>query len=145
MKHGDLSNSVKATFGFMCEDFVIKYKDNKVIDKVLNVLIGKTKRAEFNIPVVKTMEYLYRQTEYNVDLLIKDENYTADLKNLIGDLPFNRVVLYNKYSQLSSRLLTGDITYIIDGDTYRLGLLNSEYAISINDFSMLLQRGGKNV
>lgn len=145
MKHGDLSNSVKATFGFMCEDFVIKYKDNKVIDKVLNVLIGKTKRAEFNIPVVKTMEYLYRQTEYNVDLLIKDENYTADLKNLIGDLPFNRVVLYNKYSQLSSRLLTGDITYIIDDDTYRLGLLNSEYAISINDFSMLLQRGGKNV
>ena len=131
MKHGDISNSVRATFGFMCEDFVIKYRDNSMVDKVLNTLIGKTKRAEVNTLVTSQMEYLYRQTEYNVDLIIEEKNYTTDLKLLVDNLPFNRVVLYNKISQITSRLLTGDLSYVIDDNSYRRGLLNNRYAISL--------------
>lgn len=33
------------------------------------------------------MEHIYRQTEYNVDLLIEESNYTGDLKTIISDLP----------------------------------------------------------
>lgn len=144
MKHGDISNQVKATFGFMCEDFLIVYKENTVKDKVLNFLIGKTKRAEVNDVVRNTMEYIYRQTEYNVDLLVNEDRYN-ELKPIIEDLPFNRVVLYNKYSQISSRLLTGDLTYVIDGDNYRIGLMNSRYAITLKELDSILKRGGGHI
>lgn len=142
MKHGDISNSVRATFGFMCEDFVIKYRDNNVVDKVLNTLIGKTKRAEVNTLVTSQMEYLYRQTEYNVDLIIEEKNYTTDLKSLVDDLPFNRVVLYNKYSQITSRLLTGDLTYVVDNVESRMGLLNNSHVITLAQFNQIVRRGG---
>lgn len=142
MKHGDISNSVRATFGFMCENFVIKYRDNSMVDKVLNTLIGKTKRAEVDTLVTSQMEYLYRQTEYNVDLIIKEKNYTMDLKLLVDDLPFNRVVLYNKYSQITSRLLTGDLTYVVDGDMNRISLLNNSHVINLAQFNNIVRRGG---
>lgn len=140
MMHGDLSNHVKASFGFMCENFLIKYKENTVKDKVMNFLIGKTKRAEVDPLVRSTMEYIYRQTEYNVDLLISEDSYSS-LKPIIEDLPFNRVVLYNKLSQISTRLLTGDLTYVIDDDNYRRGLINSRYAVNLAEFDTLLKRG----
>lgn len=138
--HGDLSNQVKASFGFMCENFLIKYKENTVKDRVMNFLIGKTKRAEVDPLVRSTMEYIYRQTEYNVDLLISEDSYSS-LKPIIEDLPFNRVVLYNKLSQISTRLLTGDLTYVIDDDNYRRGLINSRYAVNLAEFDTLLKRG----
>ena len=140
--HGDISNQVTATFGFMCEDFLIKYKDNTVKDKILNFIVGKTKRAEINHLVVSSMEYIYRQTEYNVDLLVSEEKY-SEFQPIITNLPFNRVVLYNKLSQISSRLLTGDLTYVIDNDDYRRGLLNNRYAITLSDLDTLIKRGGR--
>ena len=140
--HGDISNQVRATFGFMCEDFLIKYKDNTVKDKILNFIVGKTKRAEINHLVVSSMEYIYRQTEYNVDLLVSEEKY-SEFQPIITNLPFNRVVLYNKLSQISSRLLTGDLTYVIDNDDYRRGLLNNRYAITLSDLDTLIKRGGR--
>ena len=142
MMHGDLSNQVRASFGFILKDFVIKYKDTKFSDKILNAIVGKTKRAEVNKRAVQSMEYIYRQTEYNVDLLIEADEYTEDVKSLISDLPFCRVVLYNSYSQLTSRLLTGDPTYIVDEDPYRRGLMNHRNVITLDEVDNLL-RGGK--
>lgn len=142
MLHGDISNCVRATFGFMFDDFVVEYKDSKVTDKILNALFGKVKRAEINKRAVRSMEYIYRQTEYNVDLLIKEESYTPEVKSLITDLPFCRVVLYNKYSQITSRLITGDLTYVIDDDPYRIGLMNHSNVFDLDGLDNLL-RGGK--
>lgn len=144
MMHGDISNYVRASFGFMCENFLIEYKDNTVKDKILNLIIGKTKRAEVNHLVRNSMEYLYRQTEYNVDLLVSEDKY-SEFKPIIDNLPFNRVVLYNKLSQISSRLLTGDLTYVVDNDDYRRSLLNSHYAITLSDLNTLIKRGGRHI
>lgn len=141
MLHGDLSNRVKATFGFMCEDFLINYKDTTFSDKVLNAVFGKTHRAEIDPVVSSSMEYAYRMTEYNVDLIIKEESYPK-LKPLIGDLPFCRVVLYNKYSQITSRLLTGDLTYVVDNVESRMGLLNNSHVITLAQFNQIVRRGG---
>lgn len=143
MLHGDLSNSVRASFGFMLSDFVLEYKDTKVTDKILNAVFGKAKRAELNKRAIHSMEYIYRQTEYNVDLLIQEDEYTQDIKSIIEDLPFCRVVLYNKYSQITSRLLTGDLTYVVDKDPYRMGLMNHSHVISLDTLDNLL-RGGRN-
>lgn len=135
MLHGDLANHVSYTIGFRCVDFLIKYRDTKFTDKVLNALLGKTKRAEVDVKVRDTMEFLYRNTEYNVDLVIENKDYTEELKQVIDNLPFNRVVLIDKMSQISHRLLIGDLTLYVDDDDYRRSLVNSQYAIPLSELN----------
>lgn len=140
MKNGDLSNRAGYTIAFRCVDFLVKYKESTFTDKVLNAVIGKTKRAEVDETVRSYMEYLYRNTEYNVDLIIEEKDYTEDLKRLIDNMPFNRVVLINKLSQISQRLLTGDLTIYVDDDDYRRSLVNNKYAVSFEQLNNYLKR-----
>ena len=140
MKSGDLSNQAGFTIGFRCVDFLVKYKESTFSDKVLNVFMGKTKRAEIDETVRSFMEHLYRNTEYNVDLIIEKKDYTEDLKGLIDNLPFNRVVLVDKMSQVSTRLIVGDLTLYVDDNDYRRSLVNSEYAISFSQLNDYIRR-----
>ena len=140
MKNGDLSNQAGYTIGFRCVDFLVKYKESTFTDKVLNVVLGKTKRAEIDESVRSFMEHLYRNTEYNVDLIIENKDYTEELKRLVDDMPFNRVVLVDKLSQISTRLLVGDLTLYVDDDDYRRSLVNSQYAISFSQLNDYIRR-----
>lgn len=140
MKRGDLSNQAGFTIGFRCVDFLVKYKESTFTDKVLNAIMGKTKRAEIDDSVRSFMEHLYRNTEYNVDLIIEKKDYTEDLKRLVDDMPFNRVVLVDKLSQISTRLLVGDLTLYVDDDDYRRSLVNSQYAISFSQLNDYIKR-----
>lgn len=140
MKNGDLSNQAGFTIGFRCVDFLVKYKESTFTDKVLNAILGKTKRAEIDESVRSFMEHLYRNTEYNVDLIIENKEYTEELKQLVDNLPFNRVVLIDKLSQVSQRLLVGDLTIYVDDDDYRRSLVNSQYAISFSQLNDYIKR-----
>lgn len=140
MKSGDLSNQAGFTIGFRCVDFLVKYKESTFTDKVLNAVMGKTKRAEIDDSVRSFMEHLYRNTEYNVDLVIEKKDYTEDLKRLVDDMPFNRVVLVDKLSQISTRLLVGDLTLYVDDDDYRRSLVNSQYAVSFSQLNDYIKR-----
>ena len=140
MKNGDLSNQAGFTIGFRCVDFLVKYKESTFTDKVLNAILGKTKRAEIDESVRSFMEHLYRNTEYNVDLIIENKDYTEELKQLVDNLPFNRVVLIDKLSQVSQRLLVGDLTIYVDDDDYRRSLVNSQYAISFSQLNDYIKR-----
>lgn len=135
MLHGNLANHVSYTIGFRCIGLLVKYKEDSFSDRVLNAVLGKVKRAEVDEKVRSAMEYLYRQTEYNVDLVIENKDYTHDLKVLLDDLPFNRVVLVDKMSQVSQRLLTGDLTIYVDDDDYRRSQINSPYAIPLSELN----------
>ena len=137
MRGGDLSNQAGFTIGFRCVDFLVKYKESTFTDKVLNAFMGKIKRAEIDESVRSFMEHLYRNTEYNVDLVIEKKDYTEELKRIVDEMPFNRVVLVDKLSQISTRLLVGDLTLYVDDDDYRRSLVNSQYAVSfaqLNDY-----------
>lgn len=142
MKNGDLSNIAGITIGFRCVDFLIKYKENNFTDKVLNFVMGKTKRAEIDENVRSCMEHIYRNTEYNVDLIIENKDYTPELKKVLDDLPYNRVVLIEKPSQISQRLLVGDLHLYVDGDDYRLSLINDRHAIKMEQLNNYIKRGG---
>ncbi len=141
MMHGNISNHVSATFGFMCEDFVLLYREGGITDRVLNFIVGKNRRVEVNKDAVSIMEHLYRNTEYTVDLIIHEDNY-EDFKPIIDNLPFSRVVCYNRYSQITARLNVGDLTYVVDGNDERRGLLNSEYAIHPSAVHSIIRKGG---
>ena len=140
MKNGDLSNQSGITIGFRCVDFLIKYKESTFTDKILNTVIGKVRRAEVDDSVKNYMEYLYRNTEYTVDLIVENKDYTEDLKRMLDDMPFNRIVLIDKPSQISQRLLLGDLTYYIDDNDYRRSLVNSQYAITFQQLNEYVKR-----
>ena len=140
MLHGDISNTVGYTIAFRCEDCLVKYKTEGIANKILNAIVGKVARAEIDPVYKSTMEYLYRHTEYVVDLVILRENYTADMKELLQDLPFSRIIVIEKDSQISQRLLIGDITFYVDEDDYRRSLINSRYAFPINRLSDFIRR-----
>lgn len=140
MKHGDLANTSGYTIAFRCEDCLVKYKTEGVKNKILNAVIGKVKRAEIDPEYERTMEYLYRDTEYVVDLVVLKENYTTDLRELIDNLPFSRIVVIEKETQISNRLLVGDINLYIDDDAYRRSLINSQYAIPLKDLNNYIKR-----
>ena len=76
MQHGDISNQRSFVIGFRCENSLLHYKDSSPSDKLLNIIKGKTKRAEIDQKVYSLMNYLYWNTEYTVMLVIDEENYT---------------------------------------------------------------------
>ena len=133
MKNGELSNTIGYSFGFRCEDFLIHFKTTSILDKAYNALFDKTKRAEVNEEVCSIMEYLYRNTEYTVDVIVERKNYTSHMKELLDELPFNRVVLIDDLSQVTTRLMIGDLTYYIDDDPSRRSLVNSPHTRSIDE------------
>lgn len=140
MKHGELSNQVGYSFGFRCEDFLVHFKTSTLVDKAYNALFDKARRAEVDEEVCAFMEYLYRNTEYTVDLVVDRENYTNALKELIDDLPFNRVVLVDKPSQITSRLMVGDLTYYVDDNDERRSLVNSPHTRTLKELAHEIRR-----
>lgn len=140
MKHGDLANTIGYVIAFRCEDSLIRYKTEGVKNKLLNALVGKVARAEIDPSYLSAMEFYYRHTEYTVDLVVLKENYTEDLKHIIDNLPFSRVVVIDKDTQISQRLLMGDITLYVDEDDYRRSLINSQYAIPLSRLSDFARR-----
>lgn len=142
MLNGDISNMSGITVAFRCEDFLIKYKESSFLDKLLNVVSGKAKRADIDEHVLSVMEYLYRNTEYTVDLIVEEVSYTNDLIGVLDSIPFNRVVLIKKLSQVSTRLRTGDLSFYVDDNSYRRSLVNSPFAVSLDEFSNVVRWGG---
>lgn len=140
MKHGELSNTVGYSFGFRCEDFLIHFKESTLLDKAFNALFDKARRAEVNEEVLSFMEYLYRNTEYTVDLVVDRENYTPELKKLLDDMPFNRVVLVDKLSQITTRLMIGDLTYYVDDSDERRSLVNSPHTRTLMELAQEIKR-----
>lgn len=140
MKHGELSNTVGYSFGFRCEDFLIHFKESTLLDKAFNALFDKARRAEVNEEVLSFMEYLYRNTEYTVDLVVDRENYTPELKKLLDDMPFNRVVLVDKLSQITTRLMIGDLTYYVDDSDERRSLVNSPHTRTLRELAQEIKR-----
>lgn len=140
MKHGELSNTIGYSFGFRCEDFLIHFKETTLLDKAFNALFDKAKRAEVNEEVLSFMEYLYRNTEYTVDLVVDRDNYTPELKKLLDEMPFNRVVLVDKPSQITTRLMIGDLTYYVDDSAERRSLVNSPHTRTLHELAREIKR-----
>ena len=52
MLHGDISNQSGTTIAFRCEDFLIKFHNDTLTDKVVTFFAGKEKRAEVDNKVL---------------------------------------------------------------------------------------------
>ena len=140
MLRGDISNQRSYLFGFRCEDSLFHYKDRNVVDKALNLLVGKTRRAEVNEDVLSAMKYIYWNTEYTIALVIDDAHYTPEAKDFLADLPFNQVFNVLSSSQITMALNTGEMTYYVDECDASRYKVQSKYAITVKELNALLRR-----
>ena len=141
MLHGDISNQRSFVIGVRCENNLLRYKDNSFIDKVANVVKGKTARAEVDQKVLSLMSYLYWNTEYTVVLVIDEENYTEEAKKFLEDFPFNQVgVVLKNISEVTMMLNTGQLSYYVSDDILDRYNVNSKFAVSVDEFNTILKR-----
>lgn len=141
MLHGDISNHRSFVIGFRCENSLLHYKDDTLMDKVKNSIKGKTKRAEVDQKVYSLMSYLYWNTEYTVMLVIDEKNYTDEAKEYLSDFPFNQVAMVIKnVSEITMMLNTGELTYFVSDDILDRQAVNNRYAIDTDTFNNILKR-----
>ena len=141
MLHNDISNQRSFVIGFRCENSLLRYKDKSFIDIIANALKGKTARAEVNDKVLSAMKHVYWNTEYTVVLVIDERNYTDEAKRYLDDFPFNSVVnVLKSVSEVTMMLNTGELTYYVSDDILDRQSVNSEYAVSVEQFNTLLRR-----
>ncbi len=141
MKHGDISNQRSFVIGFRCEDSLLHYKDDSIVDKFMNSVQGKTKRAEIDPKVYSLMNYLYWNTEYTVMLVIDEKNYTKEAQEFLADFPFNQVATVIKnVSEVTMMLNTGELTYFVSEDIIDRQLVNSKYAVDVDSFNSIMKR-----
>lgn len=139
MLRGDLSNRAGVTIGVQLVDTLLKVKDKSLIDKLFNLSdFLKLKRAELNTDLFHIVEHIYRNTDYNIDIVIQKEYYTNSVKNLIADFPFSRIVLISSLSEVVSRLYSGDITYYVNEDEYSRSLVGKG-AISVEELKNIIR------
>ena len=139
--HGDISNHRSFVIGFRCENSLLHYKDDTLMDKVKNSIKGKTKRAEVDQKVYSLMSYLYWNTEYTVMLVIDEKNYTDEAKEYLSDFPFNQVATVIKnVSEITMMLNTGELTYFVSDDILDRQAVNNRYAIDTDTFNNILKR-----
>lgn len=141
MLYGDISNHRSFVIGFRCENSLLHYKDDTLMDKVKNSIKGKTKRAEVDQKVYSLMSYLYWNTEYTVMLVIDEKNYTDEAKEYLSDFPFNQVATVIKnVSEITMMLNTGELTYFVSDDILDRQAVNNRYAIDTDTFNNILKR-----
>lgn len=141
MKHNDISNERDFVIGFRCENSLLKYKDDTVIDKVSNAIKGRTKRAEIDSKVYSLMNYIYWNTSYTVVLVIDDKNYTEEAKEYLADFPFNSVVnIIRSISEVTMKLHTGELTLYVSEDSIDRYKVNSKYAVDVDTANTLIKR-----
>lgn len=142
MKHGDISNMQNYRIGVRFEDTLFSKSDNmvkSVVDKVFNTSLS----LEINSSVLKLMQYIYRRTEDTVVLIVdsqlKSHKKLAELEDI---LPFE-ILYVNNESEITMRLITGDLTYYLDDNDYRRSLVNNQYAMTTEQFNNILRRKGR--
>ena len=137
MKHGDISNQQNFSVAVRIEDTLMKKGCNKItgiVDKLFHTDLSYS----VDNSVLGMVQYIYRRTDYTV-LLVVDQKSHINTSDFMELFPFDIMSIENE-SEISMKLLTGDITYYVDDDDYRRSLVNNKYAVSFNEFNNILRR-----
>lgn len=142
MKHGDISNQSGFTIGIRVDGTLVKSKGNPVLNAVDKILKNGISR-DVDESALRLVQYIYRRTDYTVVLICDgSDKYESVIAGMKDFFPFE-VRYVSGLSEISRDLLTGDMTYYVDNNDYRRGLVNSEYAVNISKFNTILRRKGR--
>ena len=133
MLHGDLACTYGTVVAVRCVGTLLHVKQGGLFNHFGSIQ-SKIMKADIDENVMSVMNYIYRQTENIIDLVLLDSEYSDELEEwLIERFPFNRLIVVKGASQISSRLHVGDITYYVDNDASFRSRVGSEYAVPLSD------------
>lgn len=143
MLHGDISNQRDYIIGIRVEDCLFKFKEKGLKNRLLNFINGKVYNAEVNQDILSLMRYIYERTSYTLSLIVEEENFNSDFEYLLEKLnvPYNQIGnIISGSGSITRMLMTGELSYYIDTDEKRLQEVNSEYAVTLDEFNTILRR-----
>jgi len=139
MRNGDLSNRSAPVIAFRVEDFLVRFKTNRLIDKVLNFIVGKERRAELDPDVVSALNFIFKHTDMTVELIVDKNNNTDELVKVIEHLPYGRLTPIRKPVEIAILLNVGDISYYVDNDEERISLVGHRHCITLEELNTLIR------
>ena len=143
MLHGDISNKQNMVMGFRVEGTLLHYREKGLKNKVLNSLLGKPQRAEIDKRVLSAIRYVFYKTDYTIALIVQESNYNRDLEYVLDkyNIPYTSVIkVVHNFSDVTDLIERGEISYYIDNREENRGLVNSMYAVDIDQFNTFLRR-----
>ena len=144
MKHGDISNQQGYVIGVRYDGTLVTKQSDSIWRNALDDIFGTSLSYDINSDTLSLMQYIYRRTEHTVVLVVGDKDFNLKSLEDMGEFfPFEKLRIHNE-SEITMKLLTGDMTYYVDDNDYRRSLVNSEYAVSSKRFNEILRRKGRN-
>ena len=89
------------------------------------------------------MRHVFYQTDYSVAVVCGNDSYTDELRSFLEDrsVPYTEFMrIIKSDNEVTMKLLTGDLSYYVDSDYNRLSLINSQYAVSVEEFKTIFRR-----
>ena len=137
MKNGDISNQLPLVIAFKLEGTVVDFK-GKALSSFLRNKLQLKGTCKYKDTVIELMEWFFYRTEYTIDLVVNRETYDK-CSWVYENLPFSRIIIMDKFSQITSRLLMGDITYYVDNSAINRSQVNNKYALSVEELRAVLK------
>lgn len=140
MRGNNISNRTAPTIAIKVEDFLLKFKEDTLKDKVCNKIWGKEIRAEFDSKVLKLVSFIFRHTDMTVDLIIDKSNArNMELIGRLDDLPFNRIIPIIKPVEIAILLNAGDLSYYVDDDENRRSNIGHKYCVNLSELNSFIR------
>lgn len=146
MLHGDISNKKAPSILFRVDGLLVKYKTATRKDKLLNIIIGKHKRAEIDTRVASTLKRTFRATDYSIGVAVLESEwtkYSSELKEELIHLPIGDIHLIRDHHDISLMLDSYEYTLYIDDNEENLSLVNSMRGLSLKHYETNVLGGAK--
>ena len=126
MLRGDISNEVYNSIAFRADDCLFKKRGKKY----------STDRE-----ILAAMNFAFYNTENTVDVVCKlynpnEEEQSAELEEILcaNDVPYSRIFLVKNDKEVWDLLYRGVISYYVDCDEWRMGVIGSEHCLNLSQF-----------
>lgn len=147
MLNNNISNRKAPSILFRVEDFLVKYRETTTIDKILNKLIGKHKRAELNEEVVDAIDKLFRVTDFTVGLVCFQSDWNKlpkDLREIITlGMPVADVHLVHDNLAIEHLLQSGKYLFYVDDNLDNHTLVGWNRCFTLSQLNTVIKKGLK--
>ncbi len=143
MLHNDISNKGSLVVAFRVDDCLLKYKEKGIIDKTLNIIKGRSLRADIDLNVLSRIDFIYKRTDYTIVLVVAEE-YAKDIEKALAkyNVPYSEIMIVKQSLfnlDLSIKLNHGDFSYYVDSNEQRLNLIGNTKALNMTMFDMIFR------
>lgn len=147
MLNNNISNRKAPSMLLRVEDFLVKYRETTTIDKVMNKLVGKHKRAELSEVVVEAIDTIFRLTDFTVGLVCIEADwnkYPKDLRDIILlGLTISDLHLVHDHLDIEKLLNSGKYAFYVDDNLDNHSLVGHKRCVTLRQIDSIARKGYK--